>query len=197
MIYTSNYRSVKSPEFNPISISLDRGKDAGFNGDYIECLAPKLSFFKAYKRNKGVLSDEENDRFYIEEYFKQVLSLLDPSEIYEMLNDRVMLCYEDNMEFCHRHVVSAWLELFLDIDVFEVAENNGKLKICDKPNRIKKTLEEVIRSDMVMYGFNSIRAAYLYGLSLQTDNSYLSKLLLFTANEVEDNYIIKVKKHKK
>ena len=50
---------------------------------------------------------------------------------------------------------------------------------------------------MVMYGFNSIRAAYLYGLSLQTDNSYLSKLLLFTANEVEDNYIIKVKKHKK
>ena len=195
MIYTSNYKSIESSIFNPISISWDKGSSAGFNGDYIKCLAPKLSFFRVYKQNKGIIDEDKNNRYYIYEYYKQVLSLLDPSEIYEKLNNRVMLCYENNMDFCHRHLVSAWLELFLNIEVFEVIEENKSLKIVDKPLWIKNVLDDTIKSNMNMYGFKSIRAAYLYNLSIKC-NSSLSEILLFAAAEAEDNYVSKVKIHK-
>ena len=189
MIYTSNYRSVSSNEFNPISISWDKGKDFGYSGDYISLLAPKLSFWREWKNNRGIISDEEN-RYYILEYYKQVLSLLDPGEIYNIVNNKVMLCYEDNMDFCHRHIVSAWLELFLDIDTFEVIEDEGKLKVVDRPKWIKDVLEDVIRNNMDMHGFNSIRAAYLYNLSNKFNNFDLSSLLLYEASDIEDSYVL-------
>ena len=197
MIYTSSYDKIKSQKFNTISISWDKGKDANYFGDNISILAPKLSFWRIWKNNRDIISSEENNKYYIEEYYKQVLACLDPCYIFNTLNNKVMLCYEDNMDFCHRHIVSAWLELFLDIEIAEVVENNGKLVVVNKPLYIKKYLEQVIKRNMNMNHFNSIRAAYLYNLSGSVNDSQLSDILLYEASNIEDDYNLGEKIYKK
>jgi len=66
-------------------------------------LFPTPSLLSLYK--KGGLKHEEYK--YI--YTKEVLSILSPAEIYSKYNKSLFLCYEKNGEFCHRHLVSDWL----------------------------------------------------------------------------------------
>ncbi len=105
MIYTGNYNNCK--DGNIISISGDKGKSIGYNGRSFSLLAPKLSFWKEWHNNIGKISKQENDDFYILEYYKKVLANLDAREIYNQLNESVLLCYEEPLEFCHRHIVAA------------------------------------------------------------------------------------------
>lgn len=72
-------------------------------------LAPKLSFWKVWHKNQnfGMISEEENNKYYVEHYYEQVLLKLDPEEIYRELDNSILLCYEENTEFCHRHIVAA------------------------------------------------------------------------------------------
>ena len=72
MIYTGNYKKCKSG--NLISISGDRGRKENFSGKYIRELAPKLSFWKIWESNIGKISEYENTKYYIESYYKEVLS---------------------------------------------------------------------------------------------------------------------------
>ncbi len=159
---TSSYKNFRSDKYTTYSISGDKGKSANYKGEYIRELAPKLSFFKVWHKNIGVISEEENNKYYIEQYYKQVLSKLDPYDIYKYYGDSVFLCYEDNMEFCHRHIVAAWLELLLDIKVREVKANDYDLEEVEKPDYIKKYLEEIMKKNLNMRGFNSLRALYLF-----------------------------------
>ena len=55
----------------------------------------------------------------VQEYWNQVLSKLDPEKVFRDLDYSVLLCYEPNTEFCHRHIVAAWFELFLEVQVPE------------------------------------------------------------------------------
>ena len=70
MICTGKYENCKSG--NLISISGDRGKKVGFEGKAIPKLAPKLSFWKVWHDNIGKLSEEKNNRYYVQEYWNQV-----------------------------------------------------------------------------------------------------------------------------
>lgn len=167
MIYTSNYKNCDTNYFKTISISGDKGKKANYKGKYIKELAPKLSFWKVWKNNIGKISDDENNKYYIEEYYKQVLSKLDPEEIYHKINNKVLLCYEENMDFCHRHIISAWIELLLDKKTAEITFNGYKITEIERPNNIKKVLENVIREDLQMYNFQCLHAFYLYQKSLK------------------------------
>jgi len=194
MIYTSNYKNFNLSKFKSISISMDKGKDAGYKGDCILSLAPKYYFFRKYKDNRGIISDEENEMYYIREYYKQVLSYLDPSEIYNMLDGMIMLCYENNTDFCHRHIVAAWLELLLDVNVYEVTQEDNKLVKIDKPKRIKEMLEHVMRENIDMHGFNSLRAAYLYERYLKIEDKDMKDVLIRKASDVDERHKIKVKK---
>ena len=83
VVLTGNYENCKTG--NLISISGDRGEDAGFVGKCIPELVPKKDFFRRYKDNKGKIPDEVNDRYYIEQYYDTVLSKLDPKDTYEKL----------------------------------------------------------------------------------------------------------------
>ena len=66
-------------------------------------------------------------------------------EILNLLNNKILLCYEDNMEFCHRHIVAYWLELELGISVPEVeVDEYGNITIFDRPIWIKEILKKVI-----------------------------------------------------
>ena len=170
MIKTSSYKNFKSNLFKTISISGDRGKLAGYNGNCYPQLAPKLSFWKKWHENIGVISEEENNKFYIEEYYKQVLSKFNPEKVYSELDHSILLCYEDNEDFCHRHIVAAWFELFLDKEVPESIIDGFKIIDVIRPTYIKQILENVIKENKNMRGFTSLRALYLFEKSEYLEN---------------------------
>lgn len=162
MISISSYNEKIYNSYKTYSISGDRGKGVNYRGKCYPALAPKLSFFKIWHSNIGIIKEEENNKFYIEEYYKQVLSQLDPEEVYKKLDNSILLCYEPSDKFCHRFIVAAWFELFLDIYVPEVKIVNNKLEIVERPEYIKDCLEEIIKNNTNMRGFNSLRALYLF-----------------------------------
>lgn len=82
------------------------------------------------------MTDEEE---YEEVYRRDVLSKLDPLQVYEDLEDAVILCHEsqdkiDSGEtFCHRHIIARWLEeelwlLGIDVEIPELKDEKADLK---------------------------------------------------------------------
>lgn len=147
MIITSSHKNWKSKKYEMYSISGNRGKDANYNGKCYPKLAPKYSFWEIWHYNIGKRSDEENNMFYIEKYYEHVLSKLDSEEVYKELDNSVLLCYEDNNDFCHRHIVSAWFELTLGVETCEAKINKGKIEIVDRPAYIKEYLQKVMNKE--------------------------------------------------
>lgn len=162
MISTSSHKNWQSNKYRTYSISGNRGKDAGYTGECFPLLAPKLSFWKVWHDNILVISEDENNRYYVEQYYEQVLSKLDPEDIYRKLDNSVLLCYEENTEFCHRHIVAEWLEILLDIKVPEKKAKDYNVEIVERPNYIREYLEDAMRKNRNMRGFTSLRALYLF-----------------------------------
>ena len=165
---------------------MDRGKDAGYNGECYPELAPLKSFWRTWKDNIGKISEQENNRYYIEEYWKQVLSKLDVEKVYRELDYSTLLCYENNNEFCHRHIVAAWFELLLDVKVPEVIIKNFELCEVERPTFIKKYLENAIKKTKDMHGFTSLRALFLFEKSEELERK---------ANELENKIGRKYDQH--
>ena len=170
MIYTSNYESFKNSDLKTCSISGNKGKDVGYEGNYYSKLAPKRVFWQVWHDNIGKISEEENNKYYIEQYYELVLSKLDVEEVYRYLNYSILLCYEDSNIFCHRHIVAAWFELLLDVKVPEVKLIEGKIKKVERPSYIKDTLEEIMKNKIDMKGFNSLRALYIFEQANKEDS---------------------------
>ena len=162
MIYTSSYKYGITNRYTTYSISKDKGKDALYNGECYLALAPKESFFRIWRNNTGKIDQLDNNKYYINEFYHQILEELDPQDIYNQLDNSILLCYEDNNEFCHRHLVAAWLELFLDIKVPEVKILNDEIIIVDRPQYIKDYLEKVIKESKDMKNFSSLSELYLF-----------------------------------
>lgn len=160
MISTSSYQSIISNNNRTCSISGDRGKQVNYQGACFPKLAPKRNFWKVWHDNIGIISEEENNRYYVEQYYQQVLSKLDPEDIYRKLDNSILLCYEANTEFCHRHIVAEWLQLLLNIEVPEVMEVKGincfYLERVVRPDYIRRYLEDVMRKDKNMRNIQSL-----------------------------------------
>ena len=120
MIYTGNYKNCKTLTLKTYSISKDKGKNAGYLGPCFSILAPPEDLFRTWKYNIGNISEKENNQYYIKEYYNRVLKNLNPEEVYKVLNNSILLCYEEHDKFCHRHIVTAWLEYYLNIKSYEV-----------------------------------------------------------------------------
>lgn len=173
MIWTSSHDNWSLYNSNTYAISGNRGKDKGYTGKCYSKLAPKKEFWEVWHNNIGKLSDEENLIYYVENYYEQVLAGLDPQEVYAELDDSVLLCYEQPDVFCHRMIVAAWFELFLDKEVPEVKYEDGKaIKVerSEIAHHVKDLLKETIKKRINMRGYGNIRAAYLYEQSLDLDN---------------------------
>ena len=166
MIYTSSYNNFSSSIIKPVSISGDKGKSAKFDGETYLALAPKKEFWDIWHKGIGKVPEEENNKYYIEQYFNQVLKDLDPLKVYRDLDYTTLLCYEESNQFCHRHIVSAWFELFLGFEVKEI-KAKGSIEEVDVPlyNFIKKTLYQVIQKNINTKGFNNLRALYIFNKS--------------------------------
>lgn len=132
-IYTSYYANMKKikekyPDVTFISIAMKKP-------DYIEVLeykklAPKWSFWKIWKDD---ISKKGNNEYYIKEYYKQVLSLLNPNIVlYELekLSENsdmvVLLCYEKPQDFCHRHIVADWITKNTKMNIKELQIGDAK-----------------------------------------------------------------------
>ena len=162
MICTSSHKDCQSDRYITYAISKNCGKDANYQGKCYHQLAPKLSFWKIWHDNIGKISEEDNNRYYVQEYWNQVLSNLDPETIYRELDYSILLCYEPNTEFCHRHIVAAWFEILLGVKVPEVKVIDYQIQQTDRPSYIKQYLEDAMRLNRNMRGFKSLRALYLF-----------------------------------
>ena len=187
MIYTSSYKNIDTNDYRDrvISISGDRGKGADFVGYCYPALAPKRSFWNVWHNNIGKIPEEENNKYYIREYYNQVLSKLDCDAVYKKLNERILLCYEEPEEFCHRQIVASWFELLLGEQVPEVVQYGIELR--DRTNRefVKDYLEEVIKEKTDMKGFHSLFALKLYEKAMKIEDN------IRTNNDIELVKILK------
>lgn len=145
-IFTGNYEECKAG--NLISISGDRGRKVGFEGKAIPKLAPKKVFWTVFDNNIGKIPEEENVRFYIKEYYKQVLSKADVPELLKNEKDPILLCYEKEGKFCHRHVLAEYIELTYGVQVRDIRiDENLNVEECKRPSYIKEMLLEVMEQE--------------------------------------------------
>ena len=148
-IFTSSYQECKGfNNVNTISISGDRGKKENYQGACYKGLAPKYFFWKIWHDNIGKISDEEKKLFYIKSYIDNVLNNLSAKSVANDLDGKILLCYENPNEFCHRHIVSAWLERDMNLDVNEVAVVGNRLQTKQDSNidYIKQQFNKIYQS---------------------------------------------------
>lgn len=116
MIYTTYFAKLKSLPKDIIPISICGKAPTGYKGLEYKKLAPKYDFFKKWKETG------DND-YYIQCFLAQVLAGQNPNEVVhelyalantvtepgQIVKDIALVCYEKSTDFCHRHLVSAWL----------------------------------------------------------------------------------------
>jgi uncharacterized protein YeaO (DUF488 family) len=107
MIYTSYFASRKYKKEDGVSIA--RYVDFWIGGSYPD-LAPSPTLLAWWK---GLPKDLQYDNYYQQLYFtyykQETLDKLDPHKVATDLDGKVLLCYEKASDFCHRHIVAAWL----------------------------------------------------------------------------------------
>lgn len=110
-VYSSYYaRACKIiPDWRLVSISI--GIPDNFNGEIMRELNPPKQLLYDYKN--GLCNEDE----YTERYMSNVLSKLNPLDIYNKIKGKVILCYCGRDSFCHRRLVLKWLENNLGKDV--------------------------------------------------------------------------------
>jgi len=110
-MYTSYFAKYKGSK----GVSIAGKSPDWFQGKQYKKLAPKYDWWKKWHDEK--LSEE----WYIQKYYNTILRNLNPQEVYEELGkDAVLLCWERSDKFCHRHLVSKWLEHELGIRIIEL-----------------------------------------------------------------------------
>lgn len=120
MLYTSYfaYFSKKEKPNNLISIATKTPEWFGAVDTYPK-LFPGWDIVNFYKKSFNQLKTQqaaqvesslkELQNWYIETYYSKVLSKLDPYEVLNDLNHKIILCYEKPGDFCHRYIVASWL----------------------------------------------------------------------------------------
>lgn len=115
MIYTTYFAKLKTLPKDVIPIAICGKVPSWYEGLSYRAVAPKYEFFTEWKRS----GDNE---YYIKCFNEQVLSVLNPTKVvYDLYYlagkppcscDIALVCYEKSTDFCHRHLVSAWLRAY-------------------------------------------------------------------------------------
>lgn len=111
-IFTSYFCKVDmliSCNIVPLRISIGKPKD--YTGLYYLALAPTWEML--------------NDTKTYNEKYNEILSKLNPQKVYDELislgngKDVAILCFEKDINKCHRKVVAEWLEKEINIEITE------------------------------------------------------------------------------
>lgn len=179
MIITSCHQDWQSDKYRTVAISEDAGAKVNYKDEANTALAPKKEMLEHWNRCANIPGhEEENFRFYINCYYNGVLASWDPQQFLCQFNNSVLLCYEQNTEFCHRHIIAAWLEILLNEEVVEAKCNGDEIEYLERPpfyEKIKKELEICMRQKD-MHGLRSLRACYLYEQGEKLNIEFQEKL---------------------
>lgn len=160
--YYANLKKIDKNIYQPIAISGDEGKMVGFVGRAERRLSP-YTFFKKWKDRETQIEEAyktksideqtyynfkaENQWDYVEKFYTKVLKPLNPQEVYKNLGENaVLLCFEKPTQFCHRHLVGAWLEMNLGIKVDEYGFENDAQVNANK-QKLKEQLLKIIKNE--------------------------------------------------
>ena len=191
MVRTCNIRNYNSNKYKTIIIT---------NNSYSK-FVEKLFFMSKDKINN--LTDAEKNSFYIEQYYEQVLSKLDPEEVYKDLNNNILLYDDEGIDIPCVHIIAEWIDLLLNINIPEIKVKDNEILEIERPKYIKECLENVMRKNRDMRGFNSLRSLYLFekgeilyqkATQLDLDDKYYDHLrqeawfLKSLAEDIEDCY---------
>lgn len=123
MIYTTYFAQLRNLPDDIIPISICAKPPSWYHGLEYKKLAPKYGFFQEWKKN-------HDNEYYVVQFYKQVLSCIAPQDcimelqllvseklkkdftipIYKNTDFHIgLICYEKPSDFCHRHIVSDWL----------------------------------------------------------------------------------------
>lgn len=107
-LYTSYFANVRNISNTILPCAIVYKPPQGFIGLHYPKLGPSYSIFSEYKI-------KNNTNRYIQRFYNEILSNLNPQKVVNDLyqlsngNDIVLLCYDKPNAFCHRHLVSKWL----------------------------------------------------------------------------------------
>lgn len=102
-VYTATYNLANKHLPNRRLVGISIREPDYFKGELARELNPTDQLFFSYKG--GNINDKEFEDWYRE----TVLGKLDPLEVYQKYKGKVLCCWEDPDEFCHRHIIIKWL----------------------------------------------------------------------------------------
>lgn len=106
--YTTYFANVRNLPKGIVPISIAGKAPERWKGLEYKRLAPKFWFFKEWKEN-------HDNEFYVRNYRREVLDNLDADKVWRELKALsqgapfALVCYEKPGDFCHRHLVSEWM----------------------------------------------------------------------------------------
>lgn len=77
-------------------------------------LFPTAVILSRWKGDTGYEKEE-----YVKDYYRLVLSILDPAKVFAELKGKTLLCWEKPGDFCHRRIVARWIKDNLGITIPE------------------------------------------------------------------------------
>ena len=185
MITFGSYKDRFERNELAFSISVDKGLEAGFKGYFCPFLAPKKYLFDIWRFNSKNLSYNENNEYFIREYYLQNLRNLDPEKILEIFKDNnvVFVDYEYSLV---PNIIAIWFSIFLEISIEK--KHYSPLEIAER-EFIKSCLIKVIQETKDMKGFNHLRSLYLYekSVKLQAEADELSEIYPETASKKRES----------
>ena len=120
--YFANFRKLDKNKY--IAVSIARITPVGFDIK-VEEFAPEKSTLFNYKNGKI------NEEQYTKEYTEQLDELFDDGSMVNALSrlnnlekrynkEAVLLCYEGKEKFCHRHILSKYINDKFNLDIREI-----------------------------------------------------------------------------
>lgn len=121
MIFTTYFANIKNLPNHIVPISIAKHPPKGYKGLEYKKLAPSTKALVEYKR-------DHNAGKYKRIYYEEILNKLDCHEVVRELNNMVngydvaLVCYESPSDFCHRHIVSEWLNAngYLSTELYKI-----------------------------------------------------------------------------
>lgn len=105
LVYTSYFKKAQLIVPDRKLVSIARYSPESFNGLFMRELQPPIDILMAYKKK------DINEITYTELYYDRVLRNKDPNQVYEALKGKVICCWEPPEQFCHRFLVTEWLNI--------------------------------------------------------------------------------------
>lgn len=107
MIYTSYFASKNYNKDQGISISR---YNKFWQGESYPDLYPSSNLLAWWKSlSPEAQQSEICQQEYFRYYKQETLDKLNPHIVAKDLDNKVLLCYEKSADFCHRHIIAAWL----------------------------------------------------------------------------------------